>query len=97
MASPNALSADEAAAIKASRKSPGWFHSCSRFLGIALFFGGWQLVSEVVLPWIDMNLVTLMPPPTSVLLAAWELIQSGELFKHFRASVKREAIAFIYA
>ena len=97
MASPNALSADEAAAIKAARRSPGWFHSCSRFLGIALFFGGWQLVSEVVLPWIDMNLVTLMPPPTAVLLAAWELIQSGELLKHFWASVKREAIAFIYA
>jgi ABC-type nitrate/sulfonate/bicarbonate transport system permease component len=30
-------------------------------------------------------------------VAAWELIRSGELAKHFWASLKRELIAFVYA
>ncbi|MCU0968154.1 MAG: ABC transporter permease [Rubrivivax sp.] len=94
---PSALTPDERAAIERLHRSPGWFHRVARFLGLGAFFALWQIVSVVVLPRIDANLVTLMPPPTEVLRAAWELLQSGELLRHFWASLKREAVAFAYA
>ena len=97
MAPAGDLTFEERAAIRSQLNSPGWFPRYARFLGLAVFFGLWQLVSVVVLPAIDANLVTLMPPPTAVLAAAWELILSGELAKHFFASLRREAIAFLYA
>lgn len=97
LASPSTLTADERAALQALRTSPGWFDRSARVLGLACFFGLWQLVSAVVLPRVDANLVSLMPPPTEVLAAAWELIQSGDLFKHFWASLRRELVAFVYA
>ena len=95
--SPSALTADERAALQALRTGPGWFDRSARVLGLAGFFGLWQFISAVVLPKVDANLVALMPPPTEVLAAAWELIQSGELFKHFWASLQRELVAFAYA
>lgn len=79
------------------RKKPSLVQRCARWIGLVLFFAVWQFVSVVVLPSIDPNLVTLMPPPTMVLAAAWELILSGDLFKHFLVSLQREAIAFVYA
>lgn len=79
------------------RKKPSLVQRCARWIGLVLFFTAWQFVSVVVLPSIDPNLVTLMPPPTMVLAAAWELILSGDLFKHFLVSLQREAIAFVYA
>ena len=96
-ASPSALTAEERNALQALRSAPGWFDRSARVLGLAGFFGLWQLISTVVLPRLDANLVTLMPPPTAVLAAAWELILSGDLFKHFWASLKREVVAFAYA
>jgi NitT/TauT family transport system permease protein/taurine transport system permease protein len=96
-ASASTLTADEHAALKALQRAPGWFDRSARVLGLVGFFGLWQLISSVVLPRVDANLVTLMPPPTEVLAAAWELIQSGELAKHFWASLKRELVAFVYA
>ena len=97
VASPSALTAEERNALQALRSAPGWFDRSARVLGLLGFFGLWQLVSTVVLPRLDANLVTLMPPPTAVLAAAWELILSGDLFKHFWASLKREVVAFAYA
>jgi len=97
LASASTITADERAALQALRSAPGWFDRSAGFLGLAGFFGLWQLVSTVILPRVDANLVTLMPPPTDVVVAAWELIRSGELAKHFWASLKRELIAFVYA
>ena len=95
--SVSALTPAEREAVSRLQRSPGWFSRISRFVGLALFFGFWQLMSTVVLPRMDPNLVTLMPPPTSVLSAAWELLLSGELLTHFWASLKREMVAFVYA
>jgi len=97
LASASTITADERAALQALRSAPGWFDRSAGVLGLAGFFGLWQLVSTVILPRVDANLVTLMPPPTDVVVAAWELIRSGELAKHFWASLKRELIAFVYA
>lgn len=54
----------------------------------------WWYVSVHVL---DKTTRTLLPPPTQVLVAAWELLQSGDLWRHVRDSVKRELVAFLWA
>ncbi len=95
---PSALTPAEQAAVSRMRGGGlGWIHGSSRYIGLALFFGLWQLVSTLVLPRIDANLVSLMPPPTEVVQAAVELLLSGDLVKHFWASLQREVVAFLYA
>lgn len=54
----------------------------------------WQCVSMFVL---DDTTRALLPPPTAVAAAAWELITSGELFRHLRDSLRREFTAFVWA
>ncbi len=54
----------------------------------------WQAISTFVL---DDTTRTLLPPPTAVARAAWELIVSGELLRHLRDSLRREFIAFAWA
>lgn len=54
----------------------------------------WQYASVA---WLDATTRTLLPPPTAILSAAWELIGSGELFRHLFDSLKRELIAFLWA
>jgi ABC-type nitrate/sulfonate/bicarbonate transport system permease component len=54
----------------------------------------WQLVSTFVL---DRTTAILLPAPTAVLAAFWELIGSGDLFVHLGDSLKREIVAFAWA
>jgi ABC-type nitrate/sulfonate/bicarbonate transport system permease component len=54
----------------------------------------WQAVSMFAL---DDTTRTLLPPPTAVAKAAWELIVSGELLRHLRDSLRREFVAFAWA
>jgi ABC-type nitrate/sulfonate/bicarbonate transport system permease component len=54
----------------------------------------WQLVSTFVL---DRTTALLLPPPTQVLSAFWELISSGDLVVHAGASLRRELMAFVWA
>ena len=61
-------------------------------LAVALL--AWWYVSVHVL---DKTTRTLLPPPAQILTAAWELIQSGDLWRHVRDSVKREFVAFLWA
>jgi ABC-type nitrate/sulfonate/bicarbonate transport system permease component len=62
------------------------------FIGVLLVF--WQYISTVVL---DETTRALLPAPTAIVPAAWELISSGELFRHARDSLKREFVAFLWA
>ena len=62
-------------------------------LPIALLVA-WQIVSSRVL---DETTRALLPPPTAVAGAAWELIVSGELFRHMFDSLRREFVAFLWA
>lgn len=57
----------------------------------------WQLVSAVWLPSIDPYLATLMPAPVQIVRTAATMILSGELGYHVLASLKREAIAFLFS
>ena len=54
----------------------------------------WQAISTFVL---DETTRVLLPPPTAVAKAAWELIVSGELPRHLRDSLRREFTAFAWA
>jgi ABC-type nitrate/sulfonate/bicarbonate transport system permease component len=66
-----------------------------RTLGLlALVLAFWQFVSTQVL---DATTSVLLPPPTAILKGAWELIQSGDLQRHLRDSLKRELVAFSWA
>ena len=62
------------------------------------------LLAFVVLAWwagstylLDRTTRALLPPPQDVVKAAWELARSGELWTHLRDSIKREAVAFLWA
>jgi len=89
LADPSALTPAEEAAVARIRRGPGWLSGMVRYLGLLVFFGVWQIISAFVLPRIDANLVSLMPPPTEVVKAAIALLVSGELLKHFLTSLQR--------
>jgi ABC-type nitrate/sulfonate/bicarbonate transport system permease component len=46
---------------------------------------------------LDPSTAMLLPAPTAVAKAFWELIQSGDLFSHLYDSLKREIVAFLWA
>lgn len=54
----------------------------------------WQLGSTFIL---DRTTAVLLPAPTAIAVAFWELIRSGDLFYHLRDSLKREMVAFVWA
>ena len=67
------------------------------FLLLAVLLAIWEAIAGIWLPTVDRNLVTLMPPPSAVGRAAWELILSGDLAMHLGSSLKRELTAFCFA
>lgn len=54
----------------------------------------WQYISTSVL---DQTTRALLPAPTAIIPAAWELISSGDLLHHTVDSLKREMVAFLWA
>lgn len=73
------------------------WRSIRPFALVTLLLLVWEFISVVWLPRVDPTLVTLLPPPSEVARAAWELSLSGELPRHLWASLKRELIAFCFA
>ena len=61
-------------------------------LAVALLL--WQVASTFIL---DKTTAVLLPPPSAIARAFWELILSGDLFVHMRDSLSREIVAFIWA
>ena len=59
-----------------------------------LLLAAWQYVSTFVL---DETTRALLPAPTVVAAAFWELITSGELFRHLYDSLAREFKAFCWS
>ncbi len=64
------------------------------FALLGLLIALWQYISTIVL---DETSRTLLPPPTAIVMAAWELIASGDLWRHLQDSLKREMVAFAWA
>ena len=60
----------------------------------AVFLLLWQFISLRVL---DETTRMLLPPPTAVAAAFWELLGSGDLLRHLRDSLGREFTAFLWA
>src|ERR1044071_6739311 len=54
----------------------------------------WQFTSNYVL---DKTTAVLLPPPSAIMHAGWDMIRSGDLFIHLRDSLSREAVAFVWA
>ena len=61
---------------------------------ITLLLCIWQYASVAIL---DSTSRVLLPPPSAIFAAAWELLSSGELLRHTRDSLKREMVAFLWA
>lgn len=67
-------------------------------LGLLIFLiAFWQFASKVWLPSIDPHMAVLMPAPTVIAKTAAGMIVSGELWFHLLASIKREAVAFLFS
>jgi ABC-type nitrate/sulfonate/bicarbonate transport system permease component len=82
---------------KPATASSPWLQRFKRLraLGLlAIVLAIWQVVSTFVL---DPSTAMLLPAPTAVAKAFWELIQSGDLLNHLRDSLKREIVAFLWA
>ena len=68
-----------------------------RFRNLGLLAGLlalWQYGSTMVL---SEQTAILLPPPTAIAEAAYELITSGELWRNLLASLRREFVAFLFA
>lgn len=64
---------------------------------LVLLLAAWQVLSGWYLPQVDKQFAVLLPPPSEVMQAAWELLRSGELLTHLWASLRRELVAFTLA
>jgi ABC-type nitrate/sulfonate/bicarbonate transport system permease component len=67
------------------------------FILLAALLVVWQLISKIWLPSIDPYMAVLMPAPSTIVVTVAGMIASGELFYNLAASLKREAMAFIFA
>lgn len=67
------------------------------FILLIVLLALWQFASKVWLPSIDPHMAVLMPAPTTIVVTAAGMIASGELLYHLVASIKREAVAFLFA
>jgi NitT/TauT family transport system permease protein/taurine transport system permease protein len=100
------IDADAANSVAVSPARPQWRLLLAALRAVAflpnltllvLLVVAWQLVSTVWLPRIDPYMTVLMPAPSTIVVTAVVMIRSGELVYHLLASLKREAIAFVFA
>jgi ABC-type nitrate/sulfonate/bicarbonate transport system permease component len=75
----------------------GSFNWLTRWATFAVVFLVWQFVAGYWLPKGRPELSTLLPPPSAIIKAAFEMIGSGELLSHLWQSLRRELIAFAFA
>ena len=81
-------------AVRAAAPGRLWLRWLRPLGLLIVVLGLWQLGSAVLL---DPASVTLLPPPSTIFKAFWELIQSGELWRHLRDSLRREFVAFAWS
>jgi ABC-type nitrate/sulfonate/bicarbonate transport system permease component len=102
----NALDPTPAEATVRATPAPGrwWWRRLLRmlfalpnFITLFVLLIAWQFASKIWLPRIDPQMAVLMPAPSTIAVTAAGMIASGELFHHLMASLKREAVAFLFA
>jgi ABC-type nitrate/sulfonate/bicarbonate transport system permease component len=90
-------SAQHASARAAAAKRTWLGRALRKLRGLTLLFvliAAWQYASTVLL---DDTTRNLLPAPSAVLAAAWQLILSGDLLHNLIDSVRREVVAFVWA
>jgi sulfonate transport system permease protein len=94
-AAPEAGGEDDFA-LAAEKKPVFWLvgaaYAASRYLPLLGFFAIWEWISRS-----DPSLARLLPAPTQVIDGAIQLIQRGELQQDILASLKRVAVALVFA
>ncbi len=82
---------------KQAKTRPRWLPGIRRLKNLGLLLVVlllWQVTSTYLL---DRTTAVLLPPPSAIVRAFWEMIQTGDLFIHLRDSLSREIVAFIWA
>jgi ABC-type nitrate/sulfonate/bicarbonate transport system permease component len=105
VAQPSPTDSSAGAAPRVAASHGGWrrlllfraLMALPNFILLAVLLVVWQIASKVWLPSIDPYMAVLMPAPSSIVVTAAGMIASGELFYNLAASLKREAMAFIFA
>lgn len=57
----------------------------------------WQIIAGYVYPKFVPTSRNILPPPSAIVVIAWELLRNGELLRHAAASLTRVAIGFALA
>ena len=71
-----------------------FFKQFRRLALLIILLAAWEYASRFIL---DKTEATLLPPPSGVAQGGYELMKSGEIWKHLFDSLSREFIAFCYA
>lgn len=76
----------------------GWFDDFERRYGgigvIVMLLVLWEIAARWLIPRVDLQLSTLIPPPSKVFMAGVQAAQSGDLWEHIVASSMRVLIAW---
>lgn len=91
-------SAKAGSSSKVLKKPTNWFIEIERYVAGAISIGvlllAWEILSRLILPWINPRAAILMPPPSLVVVAGWDSIRSGVLLTNTVASTQRVLIAW---
>jgi ABC-type nitrate/sulfonate/bicarbonate transport system permease component len=68
------------------------WHLVTRYIPLFLFFVVWEILSQNLT-----SLQNMLPPPSEVLEGGWQLLKKGTLQRDLFASLKRVAIALVFA
>lgn len=82
-------------AVRSGRTALAEFES--RFAGVISIFvvlAVWEIIAHWIIPWINPQSAMLMPAPSAIFAAGWQLGKAGVLWEHALASTKRVMIAW---
>lgn len=77
---------------------PDWFAGIEKYvagaISITVVILLWELAARWIIPWANPRAAILMPAPSAIFLAGWQLAASGQLWTHMLASTQRVMIAW---
>lgn len=82
---------------RAPRRLGAPFRRLRPFAFLAVLIALWEAACRFWLPHLDPQIAILLPAPSALAVTAGGMIASGELLHHLADSLRREAIAFLFA
>ncbi|HVZ31304.1 MAG TPA: hypothetical protein VG963_02705, partial [Polyangiaceae bacterium] len=67
-------------------------HALQKSIAIVVFLGVWEIA-----PRVGLVEPAFLPPFSTVVASGWELVKSGQLANHVRASLSRSLLGFVLA